>query len=106
MGQAVGGRGTERTAPDGLLESGIPGVFSLTPASWSALGFGAHLRAYAEHDGPSAIPSEDFQHDPLYPTVRLVIPVQWLGIGLCPHACDIVITSDALVGCRGRSDAL
>ena len=36
--------------------------------------FDAHLWAYAEHYGLSELYSEDFQHDRLYGTVRVVNP--------------------------------
>jgi predicted nucleic acid-binding protein len=36
--------------------------------------FDAHLWAYAEHYGLSELWSEDFQHDRLYGTVRVVNP--------------------------------
>lgn len=36
--------------------------------------FDAHLWAYAEHNGLSELVSEDFQHDRLYGTVRIVNP--------------------------------
>jgi predicted nucleic acid-binding protein len=36
--------------------------------------YDAHLRAYAEHYGLSELHSEDFEHDHLYGTVRVVNP--------------------------------
>ncbi|HSR69813.1 MAG TPA: PIN domain-containing protein [Acidobacteriota bacterium] len=37
--------------------------------------FDAHLWAYGEHYGMSAILSEDFQHERLYGTVRVINPL-------------------------------
>jgi predicted nucleic acid-binding protein len=45
---------------------------ALYQLSW----FDAHLWAYAEHYGLSTLYSEDFQHDRLYGTVRVLDPFQ------------------------------
>lgn len=43
-------------------------------ASYQLSWFDAHLWAYAEHHGISELLSEDFQHDRVYGTVRVVDP--------------------------------
>jgi predicted nucleic acid-binding protein len=43
-------------------------------AAYQLAWFDAHLWAYAEHYGLSELVSEDFQHDRLYGTVRVVNP--------------------------------
>ena len=43
-------------------------------AAYQLSWFDAHLWAYAEHYGLSELISEDFQHDRLYGTVRVVNP--------------------------------
>jgi predicted nucleic acid-binding protein len=43
-------------------------------AAYQLAWFDAHLWAYAEHYGLSELISEDFQHDRLYGTVRVVNP--------------------------------
>lgn len=43
-------------------------------AAYQLSWFDAHLWAYAEHYGLAEILSEDFQHDRLYGTVRIVNP--------------------------------
>jgi predicted nucleic acid-binding protein len=43
-------------------------------AAYQLSWFDAHLWAYAEHYGLSELWSEDFQHDRLYGTVRIVNP--------------------------------
>jgi predicted nucleic acid-binding protein len=43
-------------------------------AAYGLTWFDAHLWAYAEHHGLSTIYSEDFQHDRLYGSVRVVNP--------------------------------
>lgn len=43
-------------------------------AAYQLSWFDAHLWAYAEHFGLSELVSEDFQHDRLYGTVRVVDP--------------------------------
>ncbi|HEY3237544.1 MAG TPA: PIN domain-containing protein [Polyangiaceae bacterium] len=43
-------------------------------AAYQLSWFDAHLWAYAEHYGLSPLYSEDFQHDRLYGTVRVVNP--------------------------------
>jgi len=43
-------------------------------AAYQLAWFDAHLWAYAEHYGLAELLSEDFQHDRLYGTVRVVNP--------------------------------
>ena len=43
-------------------------------ATYDLSWFDAHLWAYAEHHGLSELISEDFQHDRLYGTVRVIDP--------------------------------
>jgi predicted nucleic acid-binding protein len=43
-------------------------------AAYGLAWFDAHLWAYAEHHGLSPLYSEDFQHDRLYGTVRVLDP--------------------------------
>jgi predicted nucleic acid-binding protein len=53
------------------------GVLRRAIQSWAAYGLGwfdAHLWAYAEEYGLTELQSEDFQHDRLYGTVRVINP--------------------------------
>lgn len=54
---------------EAILRQAVRGC-SAYELSW----FDAHIWAYAEHYGLSEIWSEDFQHDRLYGTVRIVNP--------------------------------
>jgi predicted nucleic acid-binding protein len=45
-------------------------------AAYQLSWFDAHLWAYAEHFGQDILYSEDFQHDRMYGTVRVVDPFQ------------------------------
>jgi predicted nucleic acid-binding protein len=56
---------------EGLVRTAVRGC-ALYQLSW----FDAHLWAYAEHYGLSTLYSEDFQHDRLYGTVRVLDPFQ------------------------------
>lgn len=56
---------------EGLVRTAVRGCV-LYQLSW----FDAHLWAYAEHYGLSTLYSEDFQHDRLYGTVRVLDPFQ------------------------------
>ncbi len=54
---------------DAIVRTAIRGA-----ATYSLSWFDAHLWAYAEHYGLSELISEDFQHDRLYGTVRVIDP--------------------------------
>jgi predicted nucleic acid-binding protein len=54
---------------EGLVRTALRGA-----AAYGLSWFDAHLWAYAEHYGLSAIVSEDFQHGRLYGSVRAVNP--------------------------------
>lgn len=54
---------------EAILRLALRGV-----ASYQLSWFDAHLWAYAEHHGIPELISEDFQHDRLYGTVRVVDP--------------------------------
>ncbi len=54
---------------DAILRLALRGA-----ASYQLSWFDAHLWAYAEHHGIPELLSEDFQHDRLYGTVRVVDP--------------------------------
>ncbi len=54
---------------ESVLRTAIRGA-----AAYQLSWFDAHLWAYAEHYGMSELYSEDFQHDRLYGTVRVVNP--------------------------------
>lgn len=54
---------------EALLRTALRGA-----AAYQLSWFDAHLWAYAEHYGLSELVSEDFQHDRLYGTVRVVNP--------------------------------
>jgi predicted nucleic acid-binding protein len=54
---------------EGLVRTAVRGC-ALYQLHW----FDAHLWAYAEHYGLSTLYSEDFQHDRLYGTVRVLDP--------------------------------
>jgi predicted nucleic acid-binding protein len=56
---------------EGLVRTAVRGC-ALYQLSW----FDAHLWAYAEHYGLSTLYSEDFQHDRLFGTVRVLDPFQ------------------------------
>jgi len=49
-------------------------------ASYGLSWFDAHLWAYAEHYGLTELISEDFQHERLYGTVRVIDPFAALGM--------------------------
>jgi len=55
---------------DALVRTALRGA-----AAYQLGWFDAHLWAYAEHYGLSELYSEDFQHDRLYGTVRVVNPM-------------------------------
>lgn len=54
---------------EGVLRSALRGAVAYQ-LSW----FDAHLWAYAEHFGLPELFSEDFQHDRMYGSVRVVNP--------------------------------
>ncbi len=54
---------------EGLVRTALRGA-----AAYQLSWFDAHLWAYAEHYGLNEILSEDFQHDRLYGTVRVLNP--------------------------------
>jgi predicted nucleic acid-binding protein len=56
---------------EGLVRTAVRGC-ALYQLSW----FDAHFWAHAEHYGLSTLYSEDFQHDRLYGTVRVLDPFQ------------------------------
>jgi predicted nucleic acid-binding protein len=54
---------------DALVRTALRGM-----AAYQLSWFDAHVWAYAEHYGLDELWSEDFQHDRLYGTVRVVDP--------------------------------
>jgi len=54
---------------DAIVRSALRGA-----AAYQLAWFDAHMWAYAEHYGLTELLSEDFQHDRLYGTVRIVNP--------------------------------
>jgi predicted nucleic acid-binding protein len=54
---------------DSIVRTALRGA-----AAYQLSWFDAHLWAYAEHYGLSELYSEDFQHDRLYGTVRVINP--------------------------------
>ena len=54
---------------EGVLRTALRGA-----AAYQLSWFDAHLWAYAEHYGIEQLYSEDFQHDRLYGTVRVINP--------------------------------
>ena len=82
----AGSRSFPRTRRAAKPRSSCPSSRSLYPnealvrtalrgaAAYQLSWFDAHLWAYAEHYGLDELWSEDFQHDRLYGTVRVVNP--------------------------------
>ena len=54
---------------DGVLRTALRGA-----AAYQLSWFDAHMWAYAEHNGLTELYSEDFQHDRLYGSVRVLNP--------------------------------
>lgn len=54
---------------EGIIRTALRGM-----ATYQLSWFDAHLWAYAEHNGLEELWSEDFQHDRLYGSVRVVNP--------------------------------
>ena len=75
LNAAPGGRRDPRPVHRSLSERGTSSDTALRGvAAYQLSWFDAHLWAYAEHYGLAELWSEDFQHDRLYGTVRVVNP--------------------------------